>query len=65
MCTMMESLEDRQMFSVASAESTTLAKADVAVDTTPTIEDAASKSTPKLYTVCCKGTHIPEATITF
>jgi type VI protein secretion system component Hcp len=64
MFTMMESLEGRQMFSVASPELTTLAAPDAAVDTTPTIDEAASKSSPKLFTVCATGKHFPKASIT-
>jgi hypothetical protein len=65
MCTMMESLEGRQMFSVTSAELTPLATPDTAVDTTPTLEDAAAKRHPKLYTACATGTHIREAILTY
>jgi len=64
MSTMMESLEGRQMFSVASPELTTLATSDAAVDTTPTIENAAAKPRPKLSTACATGTHIKEAVLT-
>jgi type VI protein secretion system component Hcp len=64
MFTMMESLEGRQMFSVASPELTTLAAPDAAVDTTPTIEKAAPKSSPKLFAVCATGKHIPVAILT-
>jgi hypothetical protein len=61
--TMMESLEGRQMFSVAPPESGTLATADVAVDTTAPTVDAASKSSPTLLAFCCTGKHIVTGTI--
>jgi hypothetical protein len=60
MFTMMESLEGRQMFSVASPESTVLA---VATDTSAPTQDSASPkvapSSTKLYAACCSGKHIP------
>ena len=63
MFTMMESLEGRQMFSVASPTSATLASPDVAVDTAAPTDDAAAKSSPTLIRACCKGTHFPTVTI--
>ena len=62
MFTMMESLEGRQMFSVTSPASTTLAAPDVAVVAAPT-DDAVAKSSPTLFRACCTGTHIPATTI--
>ena len=63
MFTMMESLEGRQMFSVASPASITLAAPDIAVDTAAPTADAAAKSSPTLFRACCTGTHIPATTI--
>ena len=63
MFTMMESLEGRQMFSVASPESTALATPDVAVDTAPPTEDAAAKPSPALFRACATGTHYKTVTL--
>jgi hypothetical protein len=67
MFTMMESLEGRQMFSVASPESTALTSPVVAADTSAPTQDAASPkldtSSSKLFAACCTGKHIPTVTI--
>ena len=64
---MMESLEGRQMFSVALDGSTTLAAPDVAVDTAAPTGDAGSPtpdtSSAALYKACCTGKHISTGTI--
>jgi hypothetical protein len=67
MFTMMESLEGRQMFSVASPVTATLPTPAVAVDTVAPTEDVASlkldTSSPKLFAVCCTGKHIATGSI--
>jgi hypothetical protein len=67
MSTMMESLEGRQMFSVASPMSATLPTPVAAGDTSAPTEDVASlkldKSSPKLSAVCCTGKHIATGAI--
>ena len=64
MAKMMESLEPRQLFSVALAEPT-----EFSVDTAPTTEEAVvvektASSSTRLATACVKGQHFPTATIT-
>jgi hypothetical protein len=67
MFTMMESLEGRQMFSVASPGTTELPAPVVAADTSAPADDTSStkldKSSPKLYSVCCTGKHIATGVI--
>ena len=54
----METLESRQMFSVALAEPTALpadTSAPIAVDPSDPSGVVPSKTTPKLAAACCKG----------
>jgi hypothetical protein len=67
MLTMMESLEGRQMFSIASLDSTALSAPVVAADTSVTTQDAATptttQSSSQLLKACCTGKHIPTVVI--
>jgi hypothetical protein len=68
MFTMMESLEGRQMFSIASLDSTALSAPVVAADTSATTQDAATpttnQSSSQLFRACATGKHIPTVVIT-
>lgn len=64
MAKMMESLEPRQLFSVALAEQTAfLVDTAVSPEEAVVVEKTASSST-RLVTACAKGKHFPTATIT-
>ena len=64
MAKMMETLESRQMFSVALAEPTDLSADAVASSEEVVVAGKTADSGTRLVTACVKGKHFPTATIT-
>ena len=64
MTKMMESLEPRQLFSVALAEPTAFAADSMATPEEAVVVEKTASSGTRLVTACAKGKHFPTATIT-